>query len=835
MGKALMSKLRTYTRISLLDLFRLWRSTQHHVVIVAGICLPLFLLLGIKSGFIEELREELLASPQGRQVTFWAMEIDQYLKAGNIDEIKSTNPEIDIVIPDVQRLIQLSTMESQEIFDVTLVPTVPDDPLLSFANIAIPSEGKREIILTKSLAEKMGVNSGDTLKFHLARKTDAGRETGIVPDILVKAIYDLGDTASDTGYCDINLIDDIELYIQGFAAKSLGLSAAEIQFSPKSSGYLLVSRTDLAADDDLLPLKDFGFRVTALGNLTDGFDPSDSNIPIQTLMLYRRVLFEESNNLVFYYLDGGNPNMKFGFSPAQLAAKTRADDVVIVVSKPITAKSNNDGTLHFLGFDLSRSTWLRNFVRRPGLPFRFPMDINNYRICETANSESLKTIRLQLSNSDVLFLNYSLDDSLERFPNKASTSKKTIRELRQSEEEVNKQVENLSEELSKVKAKRSTIEKKIAETQMVLSELTDDDEEQKSPRQQLEEFNLQLKTLKEVEQELSTEIETKQTIIQKVREELTSGLKIRDKAPNFKLRDFDFTAIKTEEIPILETEPEQPIPEEKTPSFLPEPSNELKIDSVEQKASDKHLNTSEQTPAIESSSPVVPLSSQNVTSDTSVDTSDELIRHIMVPTRLLGCIREYRKQNIEFDMLQQIFIERSPVLTYGRARVYCKTIDDVPNVVNSLSDSGYAVLSEKGRIDEIHATNDSLQLLVLIVGIGVIGFGILTVFSVLSDSTDRKRGTIGVLRVMGVSRIGVFYVVVFRASLIGVAAGVFSIFAGLGIATALQAKIYISFEPSHMVVVVLGALFCSGAGALLPALKASRLDPFDAIQEGKFH
>jgi ABC-type lipoprotein release transport system permease subunit len=208
---------------------------------------------------------------------------------------------------------------------------------------------------------------------------------------------------------------------------------------------------------------------------------------------------------------------------------------------------------------------------------------------------------------------------------------------------------------------------------------------------------------------------------------------------------------------------------------------------------------------------------------------------ILIPTRLLGCLHEISEGAIQFDAVQQIFIENSPSISYGRARVYCDTIDAVPQVVAQLSDLGYAVLSEKARIDEIHATNDSLQMLVIIVGIGVIGFGILTVFSVLSDSTDRKRGTIGVLRVMGVSRLGVFYVVVLRASIIGVAAGGLSILSGLLIATTLSTKISIRFEPSHLLIVLLGALFCSGAGALLPAFKASRLDPFDAIQEGQFH
>lgn len=54
------------------DLIRLWSTTQHHVIIVAGICLPILMLLGLKRGHVETLRKDLITSPTGRQVTFWS-------------------------------------------------------------------------------------------------------------------------------------------------------------------------------------------------------------------------------------------------------------------------------------------------------------------------------------------------------------------------------------------------------------------------------------------------------------------------------------------------------------------------------------------------------------------------------------------------------------------------------------------------------------------------------------------------------------------------------------------------------------------------------------------
>jgi len=39
-----------YAKLTALDIFRLWPSVQHHVIIVAGICLPILLLLGLQNG-----------------------------------------------------------------------------------------------------------------------------------------------------------------------------------------------------------------------------------------------------------------------------------------------------------------------------------------------------------------------------------------------------------------------------------------------------------------------------------------------------------------------------------------------------------------------------------------------------------------------------------------------------------------------------------------------------------------------------------------------------------------------------------------------------------------
>lgn len=159
----------------------------------------------------------------------------------------------------------------------------------------------------------------------------------------------------------------------------------------------------------------------------------------------------------------------------------------------------------------------------------------------------------------------------------------------------------------------------------------------------------------------------------------------------------------------------------------------------------------------------------------------------------------------------------------------------------------YAVLSEVGRIAEIQEQDTSLKVLVAVVALGVFLFGIVTVFSVLVDSTDRKKGMIGILRVMGISSGGVFVILLARAVIIGVMAAILCCGIGVFLAAALGKTLigseYLTWLPQVRVVlglneyllVTLGAVLCAGLGVLMPALKASRLDPFDAIMEGQFH
>lgn len=219
----------------------------------------------------------------------------------------------------------------------------------------------------------------------------------------------------------------------------------------------------------------------------------------------------------------------------------------------------------------------------------------------------------------------------------------------------------------------------------------------------------------------------------------------------------------------------------------------------------------------------------------------------VTPAHFLARLASFERGEADYDAATRVFVEKPTPSAYGKARVFTHNIDQVPVVVDALVQRDFSVKSESGRISEIHEQDASLQLLVWVVATGVFLFGVVTVFSVLLDSTDRKRGVMGILRVMGVSRRGIFLLVLARAAALGILAGLLAAVAGYGIQNILawtppagsfvshwKPRVSIEIGPLDIAVVIAGAILCAAIGAILPAFRASRIDPFDAIVEGRF-
>ncbi|MEZ6044049.1 MAG: FtsX-like permease family protein [Planctomycetaceae bacterium] len=652
-----------YNSLTMKDIHRLWPSVQHHMIIVAGICLPILLLLGLRNGHVAKLREDLLESPSGRQVVFWAGQQGDLMTDSTIEEFEKVLPQVEIIIPEIQRLVRLeSTSSSKDVVDnATLYSTRPQDPILSQSNTSISTTGADEIILLESLADALQVKSGGEVRAVIERVEEGSTKAVSLP-LKVKSIIPSSQNSENNyvGYVDSSLLKLMEQYILGYQVAKYKWPAAN-QSAPDTYASYLFFCEELSqlSQEDIRALTERGYQIQRVE------DPA--------LRSLHGLLKEESlDQLVVYQLtSGGAAQHNISAAPGELARLTEADDIVVAWNAPLEVEIENESKT-LVGISLPSRNWLSLYFKEKITPFDF-----------NASTFSAKKIAVDV-----------VDESL----------------------------------------KTATL---------------------KSPHGS----------------EVSVEMTT---------------------------------------IPA-------PTPETINPTES-EPSAEEAVE-----------NTVESVEVVVKESP------------------PEVSDLILVPMDLLALLYAEQSGLAEYDPTIQLFVPVPTPVLFDKARLYAQTIDDVPAVVTSLRDKGYAIMSEESRIREIHQQDHSLQLLVWIVAVSVFVFGTITVFSVLHDSTERKRGSIGILRVMGVSQFGLFYMVFLRAAIIGILAATFSIVVGYGIATFLnwspseqslfygyKPVILLSITPLDILIIAAGALFCCLLGSLIPARRASSMDPFEAIIEGRF-
>ena len=753
-----------YSRLTCLDVARLWSTVQHHVIIVAGICLPILLLLGLKNGHVAELRKDLLQSPTGRQVVFWAGQSGKLMDMSVIQEYKRTFPQADVFIPEIQRSVSLRTAgtgaSGRSVGSVTLYSTVPGDPILGQMNLDIQKSGEKthtDIVVSQSVVDKLKVKVGDTVTATVARSNKSGlEETGELPLRVMGIIPDGDEQSSYTGFASVELLLEMEAFVQGDAVARYKWPAMNNPVGDTYSGYLIFcEKPNVLSEADIETLKD--------KNLT-AFIVDDPEV--QTL--YGLLKPESVDKLQAYFVTVQSNVSSYSkaaawgnmsLAPSQLARWTDADDVVIPWNKPINHSFGGVET-QVVGLCLPKITWLKLYLKDKEHSFNIFDEADSILFPQAGPSEELVSFTLDKT------LSFHLK---QKFVTPQPTAPLEADEGSRSGSDADEKSDSDGEAAAGLNPESSdpflSLDSKI-DIQNVRAcfngKAGPSDPGYDSSRVEMFPF------------ELST--------------------------PN---ASFDLAS----------SNPEEPLPETQTPPKKGESDKGLagKADDTIQ--------------ANAASSPPI----------------------AVVPAEMLARIYSWQSGNAVYDPLSKQFVRKPTLPLFDKVRLYAKTIDNVPEIVSQLRERNYVVMSEITRISEIHQQDKSLMILVLIVAVGVFAFGVITVISILVDSTERKRGAIGIMRVMGVSRRGIFYLIFLRSSIIAALAVCVTFLFGWLLKLLLvwdvpsnltflswKPVINISYTPLDFLLVALGALLCCSVGSLIPARKASRLDPFDAIVEGRF-
>lgn len=654
---------RIYTELAIKDVFRLWSASQLQVIIIAGICLPILLLLGLKNGHVADLREDLVTSPVGRQIVFWSAKQGDFLTKEVLADIQGCIPNVSLVIPESQKLVFVRQGESESTDDVqsplTLYSTLPGDPILEQFGAAIGNAAfgadALPLILSEPTAKALGKKVGDAAAIMIKRRLGAEEQDHVLHFMIVGTVASGDESGGFVGFTHLDVMACLEKFGTGEAVPELSIPAmSSLRAVDQYSQMLLVCFRGPTTD---LTTKDHSFLAER------GLVAEEATNPDVT-SLYGTLKADAAKELKFYTLrfagEEDNGQSVIRDNPELLSRNTEAqDDLVLRWCDPLTVRVSGD-ECRLIGLTLPNKKqtggWIQNFLRPQSPWFTYEES--------TATPLSVRgpiTVVEKLRDSELAF---------------SGNLRASLRPLEQPTDDAQQPVAQADQNIEPFKGDADTA---------------------------------------------------------------------------------------------------------------------------------------------------------------------------YVPVSLLALLNQASRDQVTLDVEGRKFVPASTPVSFTKARLYTATIDDVPLAADMLAKRKYAVLSEVSRIAEIQEQDTSLRVLVAVVAIGVFLFGVITVFSVLVDSTDRKKGMIGILRVMGISGPGVFFILLARAVIIGVMAA--AVCCGIGVLlAALLGKTIAGAEyvawlpqvrvvlgPSEYLLVTAGAILCAGVGVLMPALKASRLDPFDAIMEGQFH
>ncbi|WP_295392959.1 FtsX-like permease family protein [uncultured Thiodictyon sp.] len=177
-------------RLALLDLWHDRRATLVLVLTVAAIIAPLMLLLGLKTGVIATLRQDLLNDPRTREVIIYG--------AHHLDrawfQTLARRPDVGFLLPRTRTInatIDLLDGALRPAEAIDLIPTAAGDPLLP-PGLSAPTRAD-QVLLTQTLAKRLGLASGAPLSGVFRRSRNGSPEQarlaleviGIIPEAMV--------------------------------------------------------------------------------------------------------------------------------------------------------------------------------------------------------------------------------------------------------------------------------------------------------------------------------------------------------------------------------------------------------------------------------------------------------------------------------------------------------------------------------------------------------------------------------------------------------------------------------------------------------------------------
>lgn len=200
------------------SLWHEWILTLCLVIALAAVIAPLLVLLGLKHGTIETLRERLVEDPVFREIR--PAQTREY--PPEWFDVLRARGEVAFLTPTILPLSSVLGVApaaggKAELLD--LVPTAPGDPLILENGGRIPADG--ELVLSAEAARRVGAGAGAELLGRVTRSQN-GRNELAEARLRVVAVLDARAGSLARVYAPLGFVLDVEAFKEGYGAPARG-------------------------------------------------------------------------------------------------------------------------------------------------------------------------------------------------------------------------------------------------------------------------------------------------------------------------------------------------------------------------------------------------------------------------------------------------------------------------------------------------------------------------------------------------------------------------------------------------------------------------------------
>jgi putative ABC transport system permease protein len=230
------------------DYLHEWQMSVCFILGLAAVLGPMMVLFGLKFGIVGAMMQGLIEDPGNREI--------RPVGSGRYDDAWLDNvrgrPDVAFLVPRTRSIaatIELSSGNSSRIVPVELIASGEGDPLLAPGE-PLPS-GLDRVVVSRSTADKLGVEAGDALDGSLARRY-RGKQERVHLDLAVAAVAPQRAFSRDGAFVSVKLLEALEDFRDGRAVPDLGWSGAPANTGRTYTGFRLYARSidDVAALGD---------------------------------------------------------------------------------------------------------------------------------------------------------------------------------------------------------------------------------------------------------------------------------------------------------------------------------------------------------------------------------------------------------------------------------------------------------------------------------------------------------------------------------------------------------------------------------------------------------